>query len=135
MIHLWFDPEERVYGLKRWAKNNDEFWTAVSDDMKPHQINKHGTVVVLLGHKDEDNTVEAPAGTPMKSRWILRYLNTRYFRFPEVVKVQSREGWELPRSDKHNFLRVVEGRVPGSTRSVRSKEPLRSRRRMLIGGF
>jgi hypothetical protein len=46
----------------------------------------------------------------MKSRWILRYLNTRYFRFPEGVRVRSREGWELPRSDtRHNFLRVVEG--------------------------
>ena len=110
MIHLWFDPEERVYGLKRWPRNNDEFWTPVSDEMKPREINEHGTVVVLLGHKDADNTMEAPAGTPMKSRWILRYLNTRYFRFPEGVRVRSREGWELPRSDtRHNFLRVVEG--------------------------
>jgi hypothetical protein len=109
MIHLWLDPEERVYGLKRWAKNNGEFWTPVSDDMKPTEIEKHGTVVVLLGRADEDDTMEAPAGTPMRSRWILRYLNTRYFRFPDGVKVRAREGWELPRHDKHNFLRVVEG--------------------------
>jgi hypothetical protein len=110
MIHLWFDPEERVYGLKRWAKNRGEFWTPVSNDLRPEQIKDHGTVVVLLGRSDEDNTMEAPPGTPMKSRWILRYLNTRYFRFPKGTTVRAREGWENPRQDsRHNFLRVVEG--------------------------
>jgi hypothetical protein len=110
MIHLWYDPEEKVYGLKRWPKNNGEFWTVVSDDLKPKEIEDHGTVVVLLGKSDEDNTMEPPTGTPMRSRWILRYLNTRYFRFPEGVVVKAREGWELPRADsRHNFLRVVEG--------------------------
>lgn len=110
MIHLWFDPEEQVYGLKRWPQNNGEFWTQVSNDLKPAQIDQHGTVVVLLGRTDDENTVDAPAGTPMRSRWILRYLNTRYFKFPEGVTVRAREGWEIPRTDKrHNFLRVVEG--------------------------
>jgi len=110
MIHLWFDPEEKVYGLKRWARNNGEFWALVSDDLKPKEIDQHGTMVVLLGKSDEHETIEPPSGTPMRSRWILRYLNTRYFRFPRGVTVKAREGWELPRSDKrHNFLRVVEG--------------------------
>jgi hypothetical protein len=108
MVHLWFDPEEKVYGLKRWPKNN-EFWTPVSNDLKPKEIKDHGTVVVLLGRNDEDATMYPPAGTPMPSRWILRYLNSRFFRFPKNVTVRSREGWELPRGDKHNFLRVVEG--------------------------
>jgi hypothetical protein len=110
MIHLWLDPEAKVYGLKRFAKNNGEFWSYVEKDLKPEAINDHGTVVILLGKDDDANTMEPPAGTPMRSRWILRYLNTRYFRFPEGVTVRAREGWELPRSDsKHNFLRVVEG--------------------------
>jgi hypothetical protein len=110
MIHLWFDPEERVYGLKRWPKNHGEFWTGVSNDIRPKEITDHGTVVVLLGKSDDDNTMEPPPNTPMKSRWILRYLNTRYFRFPKGVTVRAREGWENPRDDtRHNFLRVVEG--------------------------
>jgi hypothetical protein len=113
MVHLWFDPEEKVYGLKRWAKNNGEFWTYVSNDLKPPEIKNHGTVVILLGKSDEDNTMEAPPGAPMRSRWILRYLNTRYFRFPDGVTVKSREGWEVPRSDsRHNFLRMVVGQGP-----------------------
>ncbi len=110
MIHLWFDPEEKIYGLKRWPQNSGEFWTQVSNDLKPKEIGNNGTVVVLLGKNDDDNTVEAPAGAPMRSRWILRYLNTRYFRLPEKVIVKAREGWDLPRSDsRHNFLRVVDG--------------------------
>lgn len=110
MIHLWYDPEEKVYGVKRWPKNNGEFWTQVSNDLRPPEIKDHGTVVILLGKSDEDDTMQAPPDTPMRSRWILRYLNTRYFRFPRGVTVKAREGWELPRSDaRHNFLRVVEG--------------------------
>lgn len=108
MVHLWFDPEAQVYGLKRWPKNG-EFWTAVSNDLKPKEIKEQGTVVVLLGRSDEDNTMYPPAGTPMPSRWILRYLNSRFFRFPEGITIRSREGWELPRGDKHNFLREVTG--------------------------
>jgi hypothetical protein len=110
MIQLWFDPEERVYGLKRWPKNNGEFWTPVSDDLKPKEISDHGTVVILLGKSDSDNTMEAAQGVPMRSRWILRYLNTRYFKFPHGVAVSAREGWEQPRADsRHNFLRKIEG--------------------------
>jgi hypothetical protein len=121
MIHLWFDPEEKVYGLKRWAKNHGEFWTPVSNDLKPEQINTHGTVVVLLGNSDDHNTMEPPPDTPMKSRWILRYLNTRYFRFPPAVTVRAREGWEIPRPDSHNFLRVVEGQGAWLDRKSGSK--------------
>jgi len=122
MIHLWFDPEEQVYGLKRWAKNNGEFWTPVSNDLKPRDIKDHGTVVVLLGKSDEDNTMDAPPDTPMRSRWILRYLNTRFFRFPKAITVHAREGWELPRSDtRHNFLRAVEGQGAWLDRNSESR--------------
>jgi len=110
MVWLWLDPVEKVYGLKRWPKNNGEFWSPLSDEVKPPQIKDHGTVVTLLGLSDEDDTMVPAAGTPMKSRWVLRYLNTRFFQFPSNVTVRSREGWEHPRANsKHNFLRVVEG--------------------------
>jgi hypothetical protein len=108
MIQLRFDEIEGVYGLKRWI--NGEFWTPIAREYKPKEIHEHGTMVVLLGSSAEENTMVPPAGTPMRSRWILRYLNTRYFRFPEGVQLKAREGWDLPRSDtRHNFLRIVEG--------------------------
>ncbi len=98
------------YGLKRWPENGGEFWTRVSDDVKPAAIDQHGTLVVLLGRSAGDDTMEPPRGTAMKSRWILRYLNSRYFRFPKGVAVQAREGWTKRRDNtRHNFLRVVEG--------------------------
>ena len=126
MIHLWFDPEEKVYGLKRWPQNGGEFWTPVSTDLKPKEIGSHGTMVVLLGKSDDDETVDAPAGTPMRSRWILRYLNTRYFRFPDGVEVKAREGWDQPRTDtRHNFLRRVEGQGAWLDRNAESKGKVR----------
>ena len=40
----------------------------------------------------------------------LLYLNTRYYRFPENVRVRAREGWEYPRDDKdRNLLRTIQG--------------------------
>jgi len=68
MIHLWFDPEEKVYGLKRWARNNGEFWALVSDDLKPKEIDQHGTMVVLLGKADEHETIEPPDDVRPRAR-------------------------------------------------------------------
>lgn len=112
MIHLWFDEATQEYGLRRFA--NGEFWAHLNDDdLKPEPISEHGTMVILCGHDDEEDTISAPPGAPMPSRWILRYLNTRYFRFPAGITVKAREGWDLPRSNtKHNFLREIHGQGP-----------------------
>lgn len=111
MIHIWRDPATGVYGLRRFERpdGSAEYWTAVEDAVKPEQVGKHGTMVILLGNDDEENTMQAPSGAAMPSRWILRYLNSRYFRFPKGITVKAREGWELPKGDSHNFLRTVTG--------------------------
>lgn len=113
MIHLWRDPDSDQYGLRKFERPDGTFdhWAHVSDDIKPALIKDHGTMVILLGNSDTENTMEPPHGTPMPSRWILRYLNTRYARFPKGIQVKSREGWPQPRTDRHNFLRVVEGQT------------------------
>ncbi|MGH9795714.1 MAG: hypothetical protein ACRD5G_13160, partial [Candidatus Acidiferrales bacterium] len=111
MIHVWRDPATGVYGLRRFERPDGtaEYWTGVEDAIKPETIDKHGTMVILLGNSDEENTMQAPQGSPMPSRWILRYLNSRYYRFSKGVVVKAREGWELPKGDSHNFLRTVSG--------------------------
>jgi hypothetical protein len=109
MIHLWLDPDSQTYGLKRWPGNGGEFWTPINDKAKPKEIDGHGTMVTLLGTSEDEETIWPPAGTPSKSRWVLRYLNTRYFRFPKNIQVKAREGFELPQGNKHNFLRTVDG--------------------------
>lgn len=107
MIHLWKDPDTGVYGLRR--HQNGEFWLPISDDIKPEPIKEHGTVVILLGNEPGENTMDAPPEGQIPSRWIVRYLNTRYFRFPGTVTVKARENWTLPRTEKHNMLRKVVG--------------------------
>jgi hypothetical protein len=121
MVHLWLDPARNVYGLKRWPGNGGEFWTPVAEAAKPKEIKSHGTMVTLLGYSDDEDTMEPPSGTPSKSRWMLRYLNTRYFRFPAGLNVRAREGWELPQGNKHNFLRAVEGQGTWLDKNAQSR--------------
>lgn len=123
MIHLYFDKVRGLYGLSRYP--NGEFWTNVSDDVKPAPIGEHGTMVVLLGSNEEENTAEPPPKAIMPRKWILRYLNTKFFQFPNGVSVKAREGWNLPRGDKHNFLRTVTGQGPWLNENCQAKGMVR----------
>jgi hypothetical protein len=112
MIHLWRDPNTGNYGLRQLdlPDGGVGYWAYVQDDVKPAIIDKHGTMVVLLGNETNADTMTPPDGTPSPSRWITRYLNTRYFRFPDGVKVKAREGWQFPRSNvDSNLLRTLTG--------------------------
>lgn len=112
MIHLWRDPETDQYGLKQFELPDGRYahWVHVEDTIKPEQITDHGTMVVLLGNELDDNTMHAPKGAASPSRWVARYINTRYFRFPDGVDVRAREGWEYPRSNTDtNVLRRITG--------------------------
>ena len=112
MIKLCRDPKLDQYGLKKFShpgSERSEYWAYVEDSIKPEGIDESGTMVVLLGKSRDQDTIRPPEGTSMPSRWILRYLNSRYFRFPKGVTVRAREGWDQPRGDSHNFLRNVGG--------------------------
>jgi hypothetical protein len=111
-IHLWRDPATGQYGLRRFEHEDGSFsdWIRIEDSTRPDQIKDHGTMVVLLGNDLDDNTMEAPKDAPSPSRWVARYLNTRYFTFPEGITVRAREGWDNPRSNTDtNILRRVTG--------------------------
>ncbi len=116
MIHLWRDPVTGEYGLQQLLRPDGTYghWATISDDVKPRDAVKladHGTKVVLLGNTDDADTMSPPdASVSAASRWVSRYLNTRYFRFPEGVTVRAREGWEHPRADTdRNVLRRITG--------------------------
>jgi hypothetical protein len=82
----------------------------LENDARPEYIEDHGTRVVLLGNSEDSNTMQAPPKVPSPSRWISKYLNSRYFRFPSDVTIKAREGWENPRSDaERNYLRTITG--------------------------
>ncbi len=112
MIHLWRDPRTGQYGLRRFELPDGTFndWLPIENSVKPDILGDHGTMVVLLGNADDEHTMRAPIGTASPSRWIAKYLNTRYFTFPAGVTVKAREGWENPRIDgDRNLLRNVIG--------------------------
>lgn len=115
MIHLSRDRDSGQYGLKQWHHQDGAYahYLPLEDDVRPDIVQEHGTKVVLLGESDDANTMQAPPNTPSPSRWISKYLNTRYYRFPEGISVRAREGWEYPRSDKdRNYLRRITGQEP-----------------------
>lgn len=114
MVHLWRDPRTGQYGLKQFKRSDGTYahHVEVEDALKPAQIKDHGTMVVLLGTEPDADTMQAPPGAPSPSRWVARFLNTRYFRFPAGVTVRAREGWDRPRSDQSvNVLRRVTGQA------------------------
>lgn len=109
MIHLHRDANGQ-YGLKRYP--NGEFWSHITEKPKPDIIKKHGTMVILLGKHSAHNTIEPPENVRMPRKWILRYLNARFYRFPKGIVVSAIEGWENPPRDQHRFLRTVTGMAP-----------------------
>jgi Histidine kinase-, DNA gyrase B-, and HSP90-like ATPase len=112
MIHLWRNPISGRYGLRQFQMSDGSFKHCgeVVDEAKPEIIKEHGTRVMLLGMTEDADTMAAPPGSSSPSRWMAKYLNGRYFRFPEGIIVKAREGWTLPRENKDsNILRTVTG--------------------------
>lgn len=112
MILLWRDPVTGDYGLRQfeWPDGRWDYWIPLSDKAKPKEITEHGTKVILLGKSEPHSTMEPPDGVATPSRWVGRYLNARYFTFPEGADVKAREGWTTEPSDtKRNVLRTVRG--------------------------
>ncbi len=112
MIHLWRDPDSGQYGLRQIKRPDGTFghYAEVSDDLKPDFIGPCGTKVVLLGNDADENTAIAPAGYSARDRWLVRYLNTRYFRLPETIKITAREGVEhAAKGGKRGNLRRIYG--------------------------
>jgi hypothetical protein len=114
MIHLWRDPETEEYGLRQLRPADDSYahWAGLEDTVKPPLVDNHGTKVVLLGMTEDQDTMQAPPGAASPSAWVSKYLNTRFFRFPEGVTVKAREGWTFPRTDqKNNVMRTIKGQA------------------------
>jgi uncharacterized membrane protein YgcG len=112
MIHLWRNPVTGQYGLRQIERPDGTFghWATLDDDVKPGIIGDHGTRVILYGNSQDADTMAAPPGAASPSTWIAKYLNGRYFQFPEGVVIKARQGWEHPRANTDvNILRTVTG--------------------------
>lgn len=112
MIHLWRDPETQQYGLRQMERPDGSYGHhgVVEGTVKPERIKEHGTMVILMGSSLKHDTMEAPPDVRSPSRWIAKYLNSRYFQLPKGITIKAREGWQHSRSDKdRNLLREVTG--------------------------
>lgn len=114
MIDLRRDERSHEYGLRQFRLDDGsfEYYLPLEDSVMPDLIRKagSGTKVILMGKSQDEDTMRPPAGTPSPSRWISKYLNSRYFRFPDNVTVKAREGWEFARTDTdNNVLRTLTG--------------------------
>jgi hypothetical protein len=115
MVQLEKTPSTGEYGLRQWELKDGtySYCLPLDEAVKPVEIEAHGTKVILVGSKSGDSTIGPPADAASPSRWISKYLNTRYFEFPSGLTIRAREGWDSPRSDKdRNLLRTITGQKP-----------------------
>jgi hypothetical protein len=92
MIHFWLDPDTSEYGLKQFqVADTYAHCVGVPPELKPADLGEFGTKVVLLGTTPDENTAVPPKGASYPTHWLVRYLNRRYFAFPEKVRVRVRE--------------------------------------------
>lgn len=116
-----FKDEEIGYGLQQLQLPTGEFehYAPLLDEAKcdPITEDKYGTSVVLMGKKEDDDTYLPPEAN---NKWLIKYLNDRYFEFPSYVKVQvrnfsktNREGWPKSRSqgmgEEGSQMRTIKG--------------------------
>jgi hypothetical protein len=112
MIHLWRNPETGQYGLRQIRRPDGSYghWADLDDEVKPDLIEDHGTKIILYGNSDEQDTMKAPPEAASPSAWIAKYLNTRYFKIPNGIRIRARQGWEQPRENTNtNILRTITG--------------------------
>lgn len=112
MVHLEKNSGTGEYGLRQWELGNGNYghYFPLDESVKPNIIEANGTKVILVGAAPDSDTMRPPDEAAAPSRWVSKYLNTRYFRFPDNVTVKAREGWDFPRNDSdRNVLRSITG--------------------------
>jgi hypothetical protein len=139
-IQFWRDPETREYGIKSFFRAKDNtfhHWRRLKPSVLPGDIIAagHGTMVTLLGSEEDENTMLPPAGAVGGVRWLVRYLNRRFLRFPESITVRVREFAKADQSEwpteptvyakEGGMLRTAVGQKSYLDRNAEAKGELR----------
>ena len=96
MAQFWKDVDADRYGLKQFQIGDDfGHYRPIPDTLKPQvgpnqsvPIDEFGTTVTLLGRFNDDNTYFRPR---LKQKWLIEYLNSRYFELPDETVVLVRD--------------------------------------------
>lgn len=96
MVHSCWDQDEDAFGLLRQIKKDpasgEEFvedWAVLSPTI--NRPFPHGTRVILMGTSHNEDTTKPPTNIAAY-RWIIKYLNSRYFIVPDNITIQAVEG-------------------------------------------
>lgn len=113
LVAIRYNEDEAVYGLQGVVQTSGrtEYAPKISNTKKPKIIGDHGSRVTLLGMLPSQDTMLPPEGVGgIRESWIVRYLNSRFFRIPECVELFARIGYYRDVADKkHNHLLRVLG--------------------------
>ena len=89
MATFWRDPHVG-YGLQQVeVKGVFSHYAPIKDQLKCHPIDSFGTSVTLMGNSREENTYWKGGG--LKQKWLIQYLNSRYFVLPHDVTIKVRD--------------------------------------------
>lgn len=98
--------EDAGYGLRQLElpEGGYGYYHKLGDDAKSAPIDACGTAVTLMGKTFNEDTFMP---TDARNKWLIKYLNDRYFEFPEGVTVQvrnfqktERSGWPASKDQK-----------------------------------
>ena len=93
---LKYSKEENAFGLEQFELPNGEYryHKELEEDSKPAIIGQNGVRVTLLGHSEEENTMDRDVHNALgnKESWTVHYLNKRFLRFPDGIKIMCRIG-------------------------------------------
>jgi hypothetical protein len=98
--------EQAGYGLRQLDAPDGGIahFIPVEDAAKSGHIDSCGTSVTLMGRSRNEDTFMPPDA---KNKWLIKYLNDRYFEFPAGVTIQvrnfqktDRAGWPKSRGQK-----------------------------------
>ncbi len=106
---LWKDPQSGRYGLKSLDDSGETFVLSIPISEAPDEIRAagRGTRVTLFGDNENENTMmpKSRSDMPGGRRWLVHYLESKYFTFPKRVNVVVKEA--------HGTEHVQERRIKG----------------------
>jgi len=86
---FWRDPLVG-YGLKQWQSNGKYAqYAPLGLEFRCEPIDERGTSVTLMGTAEDENTYWK--GGSLKQKWLIQYLNSRYFVLPDNLRLQVRD--------------------------------------------
>lgn len=127
------DTDANVYGLTQWELPDGSFahHAPLHVDVKPQPVDTHGTAVVLLGRNETECTMK-PEGQPLK--WLIKYLNTRFYEIPDGITIKVRDFSRAEPSDWPNSPEVGMDAGGSQLRTIRGMKQLLGRSEGIVSG-